>query len=245
MRAGTAASGPRGRRETARSPCDMHDGVARPWAVVLSSDVVGLGAVRSLHAGGVPTLVIMLDPLEPVRASRYGHKILVPKSRDVDGALLDALAEVNREPRPVLIPTSDHLVHFVAKHRAHLEVHYRCCIPPDAAINVALDKAKDTQLLQGTTIPLPRTVQMLPASPAELVRQLGLPIIVKPRTHADKEGVGWRNVIIRSVADADAFYRRIVAVLGRCIAEELIPGPDEALWECLCRFHADNGLARP
>ena len=222
----------------------MHDAVGRPWAVVLSSDVVGLGAVRSLHAGGVPTLVVMLDPLEPARASRYGQKILVPKSGDVEGALLDALAEVNREPRPVLIPTSDHLVHFVAKHRAHLEVHYRCCIPPDAAINVALDKAKDTQLLQGTTIPLPRTVQILPASPAELVRQLGLPIIVKPRTHADKEGVGWRNVIIRSVTDADAFYRTSGAVLGRVIAQELIPGPDEALWECICLFNADSEIAR-
>src|SRR5438128_5575435 len=174
----------------------MHDAVARPWAVVLSSDVVGLGAVRSLHAGGVPTLVIMLDPLEAARASRYGHKILVPKSRDEDGALLDALAEVNREPRPVLIPTSDHLVHFVAKHRAHLEVHYRCCIPPDAAINIALDKAKDTQLLQGTQIAFPKTVQLLPASPAEFVRQLGLPILVKPRTHVDNQRLGCTNAII-------------------------------------------------
>src|SRR5213080_3455185 len=92
----------------------MDDAACRPWAIVLSSDVVGLGAVRSLHAGGVPTIVVMLDPLEPVRASRYGHKVLVPKSPDVEGALLDVLTGLEREPRPVLIPTSDHLVHFVA-----------------------------------------------------------------------------------------------------------------------------------
>src|SRR5437588_20848 len=184
----------------------MDDAGGRPWAVVLSSDLVGLGAVRSLHAGGVPTLVVMLDPLEPVRVSRYAHKILVPKSHDVEGALLNVLAEINRGPRPVLIPTSDHLVHFMAKHRAHLEVHFRCCIPPNAAVDIALDKAKDTQLLQGTQVPLPKTVQMLPASPAELIRQLGLPLIVKPRTHVDKEGLGWRNVIIRSAADADVKY---------------------------------------
>src|SRR6266513_2214182 len=240
MRAAMGGSLPGG----ACSLCDMPEAARRPWAVVLSSDLVGLGAVRSLHAGGVPTIVVMLDPLEPARASRYGHKILVPKSHDVEGALLDALAEVNRKPRPVLIPTSDHLVHFVAKHRAHLEVHYRCCIPPDAAINIAMDKARDTQLLQGTQIPLPKTVQMLPASPAELIRQLGLPIIVKPRTHLDKEGLGWRNVIIRSVADAEAFYRTSDAVLGRVIAQELIPGPDEALWECICLFNAESEIAR-
>ena len=222
----------------------MDDAGGRPWAVVLSSDLVGLGAVRSLHAGGVPTLVVMLDPLEPVRVSRYAHKILVPKSPDVEGALLNVLAEINRGPRPVLIPTSDHLVHFMAKHRAHLEVHFRCCIPPNAAVDIALDKAKDTQLLQGTQVPLPKTVQMLPASPAELIRQLGLPLIVKPRTHVDKEGLGWRNVIIRSAADADAFYRTSSAVFNRVIAQELIPGPDETLWECICLFDADSEVAR-
>src|SRR5256885_15721214 len=106
----------------------MAEAACRPRAVVLSSDVVGLGAVRSLHAGGVPTIVVMLDPLEPVRASRYGDKVLVPKSPDVEGALMEVLAELDREPRPVLIPTSDHLVHFVAKRRAHLEAHFTCCI---------------------------------------------------------------------------------------------------------------------
>src|SRR5439155_984178 len=82
------------------SLCDMHEAAGRPWAVVLSSDLVGLGAVRSLHAGGVPTIVVMLDSLEPARASRYGQKILVPKSSDVEGALVDALAEENRQPLP-------------------------------------------------------------------------------------------------------------------------------------------------
>ena len=101
----------------------------RPWAVVLSSDAIGLGAVRSLAAGGVPTIVVALDPWEPVRFSRYGHKLLVPKSHDVEAAILNVLWGINRELRPILIPTSDHLAHFVAKHRAQLEERFRCCIP--------------------------------------------------------------------------------------------------------------------
>jgi cation diffusion facilitator CzcD-associated flavoprotein CzcO/predicted ATP-grasp superfamily ATP-dependent carboligase len=216
----------------------------KPWAVVLSSDAVGLGAVRSLHAGSVPTLVVMLDPWEPVRVSRYGHKVLVPKSHDVEAAILDVLYGINREPRPVLIPTSDLLAHFVAKHRAHLEERFRCCIPSDAAMTLVLDKARDTQLLRGTQIPFPKTVQELPASPAELVHQLDLPLIVKPRTYLDKEGLGWRNVVVRSLADADAFYRTSSAVFSRVIAQELIPGPDEALWECMCLFDANGEIAR-
>jgi hypothetical protein len=54
---------------------------------------------------------------------------------------------------------------------------------------------------------LPRTVQALPASPADLIRELDLPLIIKPRTFVDKETLGWRNVIIRSLADADTFYK--------------------------------------
>lgn len=186
----------------------------------------------------------MLDPWEPVRVSRYGHKILVPKSNDVEGAILDVLSRIDREPWPVLIPTSDLLAHIVAKHRARLEERFRCCIPPDAAINIALDKANDTRLLEGTEIPFPKTVQELPASPAELVRRLALPLIVKPRTYVDKEGLGWRNVIIRSLSDAEEFYRTSSAVFSRVIVQELIPGPDDALWECICLFDAASALAR-
>jgi len=213
-------------------------------AVVLSSDAVGLGAVRSLRLGDVPTVVVMMDPWEPVRASRYGRKILVPKSHDRDAAVLDVLFRIEAEARPVLIPTSDHLTYFVSKHRAKLEPRFRCCIPPDAAIHVVLDKAKDTQLLQGTEIPLPRTVQSLPASPADLIRELGLPLIIKPRTFVDKENLGWRNVIVRSRADAETFYVENRAQFGSVIAQELIPGPDDTLWESICLFNDHSEIAR-
>jgi len=186
----------------------------------------------------------MLDAWEPVRVSRYGHKILVPQSHDVEAAILDVLSRIDREPRPVLIPTSDLLAHIVSKHRARLDERFRCCIPPDAAINIALDKANDTRLLEGTEIPFPKTVQELPASPAELVRRLALPLIVKPRTYVDKEGLGWRNVVIRSLSDAEEFYRTSSAIFSRVIVQELIPGPDDALWECICLFDATSALAR-
>src|SRR5712691_2395669 len=216
----------------ARSP----DRTSRPFAVVRSSYAVGPGAVRSRRLGGVPTVVVMMDPWEPVRASRYGRKILVPKSHDHDAAVLDVLSRIEGE-RPVLIPTSDHLTSFVSNHRAKLEPRFRCCIHHDAAIHVVLDKANDTQLFQWTGIPLPRTVQSMPASPADLIRELGLPLIVKPRTFVDKENLGWRNVIIRSAADADAFYRENSRVLTSVVAQELIPGPDEARGETIRFFN--------
>ena len=211
---------------------------------MLSSDAVGLGAVRSLALGDVPTTVVMMDSWEPVRASRYADKILVPKSRDTDAAILSVLAKIEGDEPPVLIPTSDHLTYFVSKHRAELETRFRCSIPPDDAIKIVLDKAQDTQLLEGTGIPLPATVQNLPSSPADLIGLLGVPLIIKPRTFIDKENLGWRNVIIQSLADAEAFYRDNSARFGSVIAQELIPGPDDALWECIALFNGASEIVR-
>jgi len=216
----------------------------RPRAVVLSSDAVGLGAVRSLALGDVPTTVVMMDSWEPARASRYADKILVPKTRDPDAAILSALATIEDDEPPVLIPTSDHLTYFVSKYRAQLEQRFRCCIPPDSAINTVLDKARDTQLLEGTGVPLPATVQHLPSSPADLIGLLGVPLIIKPRTFVDKENLGWRNVIIQNLADAESFYRDNSARFDNVIAQELIPGPDEALWECICLFNGASEIVR-
>lgn len=216
----------------------------KPTAVVLSSDAVGLGAVRSLHLGHVPTVVVMMDPWEPVRASRYARKILVPQSADRDGAILEVLSQIDADPPPVLIPTSDHLTYFVSKHRATLETRFRLCVPSDAAIETVLDKARDTEQLAGTGIAHPRTVTALPSSPETLLRELGLPLIVKPRTFVDKENLGWRNVIITSLADAEVFYRENLTRFGNVIAQELIPGPDTDLWECMSLFDPDSEIVR-
>jgi predicted ATP-grasp superfamily ATP-dependent carboligase len=184
-----------------------------------------------------------MDPWEPVRASRYGRKMLVPKTANPDAAILDVLSRIEGE-RPVLIPTSDHLTYFVFKYRAELENRFRLGIPPDSAIQIVLDKARDTQLFAGTDVPLPRSVQYLPASPADLVRELGLPLIVKPRTFEDKANLGWRNVIIRSAADADTFYRENRARFGSVIAQELIPGDDDTLWEFIGLFNRNQQIER-
>ena len=48
----------------------------------------------------------MMDAWEPVRTSRYGDKILVPKSADADAAILNVLATIRDDDRPILIPTS-------------------------------------------------------------------------------------------------------------------------------------------
>src|SRR5258706_5694394 len=130
-------------------------------AVVLSSDVIGLGAVRSLARAGVRTIAVTLNPFEPVRFSRYAEKRPVPRSDDQDAAILEVLAGIEGFPKPVLLPTSDLLAHFLARHRAELDQRFVLCVPSDDVMELALDKAKDTRLLREFGVPLPRSVSVL------------------------------------------------------------------------------------
>jgi predicted ATP-grasp superfamily ATP-dependent carboligase len=212
-------------------------------AVVLSSDVIGLGAVRSLARAGVPTIAVTLNRFEPVRFSRYAEKRPVPRSEDQDAAILEVLAGIEESPPPVLLPTSDYLAHFLARHRAELAGRFVSCIPSDDVMELVLDKSRDTRLLQEWELPLPRSVQLLPRTPAELVRRLGLPLIIKPRTYEDKRELGWRNVVAHRIEHVEEFYRSQREVFGRVIGQELIPGGDDALWECICVFDANSDLA--
>src|ERR1051326_7271757 len=177
-------------------------------AVVLSSDVIGLGAVRSLARAGVPTIAVTLNRFDPVR-----------------------------------LPSSDCLAHFLARHRAELAGRFVSCIPSDDVMELVLDKSRDTRLLQEWELPLPRSVQVLPRTPAELVRRLGLPLIIKPRTYEDKRELGWRNVVAHRIEHVEEFYRSQREGFGRGIGQELIPGGDDALWECICVFDANSDLA--
>jgi predicted ATP-grasp superfamily ATP-dependent carboligase len=213
-----------------------------PLAVVLSSDVIGLGAVRSLKAGRVPTIVVTLSRSEPVRFSRYAEKRVVPRSNDPEAALLAVLAGIPSPPRPVLIPTSDYLAHFIARHRDALAERFLCAVPADPVMELALDKAKDTALLAGYGVPMPKSAQVLPPTPGELVRRIGLPLIIKPRTYEDKRELGWRNVVAHRLEHVEEFYRTQRGVFGRVIGQELIPGDDEMLWECICVFDGNSDL---
>lgn len=207
-----------------------------PRAVVLGADAIGLGAARSLHEGGVPTIAVALKRWEAVHWSRSARTVVVPKSEDLDGAILDVLAGITGPEPPVLIPTSDFFAHFVSRHQDELARRFRSCVPRKAVMELALDKARDTEVMAGLGVPLPRTAATLPSSPAALVKEIGLPLIVKPRTYLDKRELGWRNAVIHDAGQLELFYRTERRVFERVIAQELIPGGDETLWEFMGVF---------
>lgn len=217
-------------------------------AVVLCSGSNGLGAVRSLAREGVETHAVALQPGEPVLASRYPRrKVRVQGSAD-EAALLGALlggavgGAFGRASRAALVPTSDRFVSFVVRHREALAERYDLCVPPGRLAAHFVDKDVETALVETVGLPLPKTARRLPENPDSLVRQLGLPILVKPRSFREAVAFG-KNELLRTASDVRAFYEARAGDLEGLIAQEVIPGEDDALWVCNCTFDRRHELA--
>ena len=210
---------------------------------MLSADITGLGAVRSLAAARVPTVAVALDKDQPVVFSRFGRKIIVPPAMGSDNPLLDVLRSL-RKDGGVIIPTSDYFVRFLGNRRSELEPHFRLAIPADDILDVLLDKGLETALIARLGIPLPRSIQHFPESAGRLIDALGLPCIIKPRSTAHARFLGRKNVVLTGAAEAADFYDAHRDHLSAFVAQEYIPGDDTCIWECMCTFNHESELVR-
>jgi predicted ATP-grasp superfamily ATP-dependent carboligase len=162
-------------------------------------------------------------------------------SGDRNVRLLECLDRLS-DGRPVLIPTSDSYVSFLLEHRESLQGRFRFCLPDTALTEMLLDKVRETKLIAEIGIPLPLTIQDLPATADELVAAAGLPLIIKPRSFLYFHTLGRKNVLLQTEADAAAFYRAYGDRLGGLLAQDVIPGEDDTLWVCNCTYGPTHEL---
>lgn len=213
-------------------------------AVVLCDGPAGLGVVRALHLHGVQTIAIVLDAWAPVLASRFPkRKVVLPAApRDTFHTRLCSLLQGLGEERPVLIPTSDQFASIMLEHRDELATGFDFCLPDGRLLDLLNDKAEETRLVASLGIPVPRTVQVLPARWQELEASLGLPMIIKPRSFEHKGCLGRKNLVLRKPAEGDELYERHRDHLGVLIAQEVVPGLDDTLWLCSATFNHRHQL---
>jgi len=216
----------------------------QPTAVVLCEGPGGLGVVRALHRHGVPTIAIAQERGAPVLSSRFPRRKIRVSATPLgtfDDRQRSVLAGLGEE-RPVLIPTSDRLAAFMLRYRDELAARFDFCLPDGRLVDLLNDKAEETRLIASLGIPVPRTVQALPARWSELEQALGLPMIIKPRSFEHKGCLGRKNLVLRERAELQALYERHRDDLSVLIAQEVIPGPDETLWLCSATFNQRHEL---
>lgn len=235
---------PRGLRAEPASPRSVSPSPnARrlPVAVVVGIGANPLGAVRSLHLAGISTVVVTGDQNNPAFLSRYPvRRVLIPSSSDRDAALLAVLESLPYE-RPVLIPTNDFLVSFMARHHERLASQFRVCMPEPWLAETLLDKTRETELVRRAGIPLPKTfldLRML----CQQHEDIEFPVIIKPRTAWDAKRFGEKNRVVRSPRELQTVVAAHEDMLDSLLAQEVIPGDDSQQWVCNCTFGRSNDL---
>lgn len=162
--------------------------------------LLGQGIIRAIRQSGLDAEIVAADP-SPLAAGLYwaDARYLLPMARDP--AYLEALlAIVGRERPDVIIPGTDVELHIFARQRAHIEsahgVHVLISSPEVVAI--ADDKWLTAVFLKEKG--LGHVPSCLPGDEAEFIRQVGFPLLVKPRVGARSVGVS----VVRDTAELRA-----------------------------------------
>lgn len=208
--------------------------------IVLAAGPNGLGVLRSLHLKGIRCQIITRDKTDITHKSRIPTiKLYIDGSTDNEQHQW-LLTTLKKQPYgTVLIPTSDWFVTFLAEHSVTLKKNCIFINPESKILDVLIDKAKETAVV-GKIIPIPKTVQKV-TDAQQLIEQLSLPIIIKPRSHKHMV-LGCKNIIINTEEELSQFFLKFGEKLEHIIAQKIIQGKDNKQWVCNCFFDENSEI---
>jgi predicted ATP-grasp superfamily ATP-dependent carboligase len=189
------------------------DADGAPAAVLATARAGGtLAAVRSLGAKGIPVTVLASQFLAAARWSRFTASAQAMPAEN-DPRFLERLCALGAaRPGQVLLPTSDQTAWLYAREQDTLCSHFRTYLPPLEVIETVLDKARLADLGRRAGVPVIDT--WAPGSPAEaakLAPQLTYPVLIKARSHIERQG-NHKGLLVH---DAEGFvqaYARMVSL---------------------------------
>lgn len=197
-----------------------------PGAIIIEGHVQGLSNTRSLGEAGVPVFVI--DKTDCIaRYSKYCKKFFICPDFVLD-EFVDFLIElgVNEEIKGwILIPSNDHAVYTISKHKVKLEKYFKILIPDLCVIKQMYDKTKLIEAAKQVNIPIPKT-QLFTSIDEELNCNLNYPVITKGRN-----GLSFYKAIGKKVllAKNNQELRKQLAIINErfsidgTFTQELIP----------------------
>lgn len=149
-------------------------------AVIIEGHVQGLSNTRSLGEAGIP--VYVLDKTSCIaRYSKYCNKFFICPDfgKDEFATFLIKLAQKENIKDWVLIPSNDHAVYTISKHKAQLEKYYKVITPSLDIIENIYDKSKLLTISQGCGVPIPKTQYF--TSVNDVIDNLTFPVLTKGR----------------------------------------------------------------
>lgn len=150
-------------------------------AIIIEGHVQGLSNVRSLGEAGIPVYVV--DNTSCIaRYSKYCQKFFLCPDFNTDefATFLIDLAKAENIRKWVLIPSNDHAVHTLSKHKVLLEDYFSVITPGLDIIDTIYDKSRLLEAGKQCGLPVPVT-QYFNTADDKLNNNLIFPVITKGR----------------------------------------------------------------
>ncbi len=194
-------------------------------AIIIEGHVQGLANTRSLGSKGIPVYVIDTGNCV-ARYSKYCKKFFKCPEYNSDGLakfLID-LAKSENIKDWVLIPSNDHAVYTIAKHKEKLEQYYKVITEDFETVKKIYDKSKLIKIADSLGVPIPKTCTFNNIKPSEISFQF--PILTR-----GKEGKSFYHATGKKAFKAsnnEELYEQLDFIekkigLQRSISQELIP----------------------
>jgi predicted ATP-grasp superfamily ATP-dependent carboligase len=153
----------------------------KPGAIIIEGHVQGLSNTRSLGEHNIPVYVIDKNKCI-AQHSKYCKKFFKSPDflKDEFANFLINIAEKEKLRDWVLIPSNDHAVYTISKHKKKLQQYFKVITPGLDIINKIYDKLQLIELGKKLNIPVPVT-QSLKSTDEQLSEQLIFPVITKGR----------------------------------------------------------------
>jgi predicted ATP-grasp superfamily ATP-dependent carboligase len=148
-------------------------------AIIIEGHIQGLSNTRSLGEAGIPVYVV--DKTNCIaRYSKYCTKFFKSPEfiKDEFANFLLSLAERENIQDWVLIPSNDHAVYTISKHKNQLEQYFKVITPSLNIIHKIYDKLQLIELGNELDIPVPAT-QSFHSADDQLSEQLEFPVLTK------------------------------------------------------------------
>lgn len=206
--------------------------------VVMNTHHTGLGIARNLGAQGIRVVGLTSIRESPGNNSKHLNCRLAPDSLEEQPALLACLRRLADELgcQSVLLPTRDHDIHFINRHRVALEALFIIPFASPEIIDRVMNKDRLFEAARRAGIDVPRGVTLTSLSDLALARSLRFPCVCKPLyasqwRHAKIWDAAGRQkaVKIATFAELQKFYAGITAMDPVATVQEWIPGTEKSL----------------
>jgi predicted ATP-grasp superfamily ATP-dependent carboligase len=204
-------------------------------AVLDADQRQSLVCVRSLGRAGLRVGAFDSRRVAAFRSRWCAASGLLPAGAlDPDAYVMSVLELVEHRAPRLLIVASDETVEALRARRNEIEMRTTLALAPNAAVDIAVDKAKTLGLAESLGISVPRSVPLHDFKDVlTAAREIGLPAVVKPvRSWLQHGGSGERlgPEVVLDIAELRSAAERSFAAGGSALLQQWVPGQREAVW---------------